>query len=381
MPANTSPLHPTWHGFVSDTKEALILFEATLQGTLGRVTRRPHDRERASLIRSGAIFIYEEGASGIKRWTDGVPWSPSRILNNFLIYRELDKPFPPGEKKRAKPKPKADPFDAPVKPETSESMLSSPATPQSATTASPIRTDPQQTSADRDSTRSLVGSLTDSYSFKDDGLVKKTMSVNVNGTNFHLVSYYNPEDVKSGSLPKPMDTDLRYTQIRPALIHGQNFRAPLDDTDDAVPPSPFAPQQGSHYIGTHPAYMAGSAAYVQQPMQHAGYAQGAPYQMPHHHSHHHPPPPQPPPHPHQQHPQQQRHHDAYAAQRQGVAYTAAPQQQAVYAPMQQVPHMQQMRPEYGHYAQYSDPRGYTGQDPYHPHPNPHVPHGWPGSQG
>ncbi|CAO3597762.1 unnamed protein product [Absidia cylindrospora] len=27
---------------------------------------------------------------GIKRWTDGLVWSPSRIFGNFLIYRELD---------------------------------------------------------------------------------------------------------------------------------------------------------------------------------------------------------------------------------------------------------------------------------------------------
>jgi hypothetical protein len=50
----------------------------------------------------GNVFIYEENASGIKRWTDGVTWSPSRIMGNFLVYRELSEPFPAGEKKKAK---------------------------------------------------------------------------------------------------------------------------------------------------------------------------------------------------------------------------------------------------------------------------------------
>ena len=95
------PLVPTFHGFVQNSMDGLILFEACLSGKLHHVPRRPHDRERSQLIKSGNIFIYEENASGIKRWTDGVAWSPSRILGNFLIYRELDKPFPPGEKKRA----------------------------------------------------------------------------------------------------------------------------------------------------------------------------------------------------------------------------------------------------------------------------------------
>lgn len=52
------------------------------------------------MIQSGNTFIYEEKTTGIKRWTDGVIWSPSRILGNFLVYRELDKPFLSGEKRK-----------------------------------------------------------------------------------------------------------------------------------------------------------------------------------------------------------------------------------------------------------------------------------------
>jgi hypothetical protein len=92
---------PTFTGFVQNSMDGLILFEACLSGKLDCVPRRPHDRERSQLVKSGNIFIYEENKSGIKRWTDGVAWSPSRTLGNFMIYRELHKPFLPGEKKRA----------------------------------------------------------------------------------------------------------------------------------------------------------------------------------------------------------------------------------------------------------------------------------------
>jgi hypothetical protein len=79
-----------------------MVLEACLQGKLRHIGRRPHDRERTQIITSGNVFIYEENASGIKRWTDGVTWSPSRIMGNFLVYRELSSPFPAGEKKKAK---------------------------------------------------------------------------------------------------------------------------------------------------------------------------------------------------------------------------------------------------------------------------------------
>jgi hypothetical protein len=93
---------PTWTGFVHTTYDALIILEACLLGKLSHIPRRPHDRERPHIIVGGNVFIYEENASGIKRWTDGVTWSPSRIMGNFLVYRELSEPFPAGEKKKAK---------------------------------------------------------------------------------------------------------------------------------------------------------------------------------------------------------------------------------------------------------------------------------------
>jgi hypothetical protein len=78
----------TFHGMIESTSDAFRVFDLCRRGRLGRIRRRLHDKERR-LIRSGSVFCFDEAESGIKRWTDGRLWSPSRILGNFLIYREL----------------------------------------------------------------------------------------------------------------------------------------------------------------------------------------------------------------------------------------------------------------------------------------------------
>lgn len=46
------------------------------------------------------MFVYEALASGIKRWTDGLTWSPSRINDNFFVYRELNDTVQQGSRRR-----------------------------------------------------------------------------------------------------------------------------------------------------------------------------------------------------------------------------------------------------------------------------------------
>lgn len=231
MSSGSASLQPTYHGHVATTHDALALFEACLSGQLHHVPRRPHDRERSNLIRSGCVFIYEENASGIKRWTDGVPWSPSRILGNFLVYRELLKPFPPGEKKRATKRTKrtSKPGEPYPRPQLEDGSTYSPTSPTPPSGFKPGE------SFDRETERSLIGSLVDSYGFKEGGLVKKTMSVNVNGVHHHLVSYYKVEDVLNGVLEAPsQNSTLRYIKARHELTSRQNFRAPLDELEEGL---------------------------------------------------------------------------------------------------------------------------------------------------
>lgn len=196
---------------VMSTIDALKIIEACLTGVLMHTARRPHDREREHLIRSGNVFVYEESSSGIKRWTDGQNWSPSRILGNYLIYRELDKNFPPGDKKRAI-KRKRD-----GKPELQNGHSSTPGAP---------------TSLNDERERALLGSLIDSYPFKEGGLIKKTISIKWNNVMHHLVSYYSLEDARNHRLPFPNDDPkLMHLRPRPELIQLQDFRVPVEQED------------------------------------------------------------------------------------------------------------------------------------------------------
>jgi len=79
----------------------------------------------------------------------------------------------------------------------------------------------------------LVGSLTDSYQFKEQGLIKKTMSVKLSETVvYHLVSYYKMEDCVGNTLKRvPTDLKLRALDITPRaeLFTCQTWRAPIDE--------------------------------------------------------------------------------------------------------------------------------------------------------
>ncbi|ORX62880.1 hypothetical protein DM01DRAFT_1297754 [Hesseltinella vesiculosa] len=190
----------SFHGFIETTQDVLLIFEGCRRGLLPRICRRLQERERKT-IRSGSVFVFDQRESGIKRWTDGRVWSPSRILGNFLIYRELDK-RDPGEKKTALLTPMED------------RRLSY----SSIDTAGPV---------DRNRERQLVGSLSDTYKFRPDGLIKKTMSIVVNGVSQHLISYYDPRDVLENKLRTPSSVpELASLEISPELLVKQNFRIP-----------------------------------------------------------------------------------------------------------------------------------------------------------
>lgn len=256
MSGTSGPLVPTFHGFIQNSMDGLILFEACLSGKLHHVPRRPHDRERTNLIQSGSIFIYEENASGIKRWTDGVAWSPSRILGNFLIYRELDKPFPPGEKKRAMKRKRSsqtsESFNQRVSEEANEpdEALMPPTPPSPKPEPAPLSAaEAHLLENDKEMERQLIGSLVDSYGFRHEGLVKKTMSISVNGVSHHLVSYYKIDDVKQRLLHRPLsDPRLTNITVRPELYLKQNFRSPVEETEHyAVDPNNMHAHPGVLY--------------------------------------------------------------------------------------------------------------------------------------
>ena len=72
-------------GWIKTTRDALLVLQATRVGIVPRVTRRFHELEKRSIIQSGAVFVFTEEESGIKRWTDPYLWSASRMQGSFLV--------------------------------------------------------------------------------------------------------------------------------------------------------------------------------------------------------------------------------------------------------------------------------------------------------
>ncbi|KAH7886765.1 Gti1/Pac2 family-domain-containing protein [Phlebopus sp. FC_14] len=212
---STTWTEPPWSGWIETTGDALLILEAARRGLIPRVTRRLVDSER-KMITSGSVFVFDEDESGIKRWTDGFFWSPSRILGNFLLYRETDKR---GAGHRG------------VRSDPADNMNE-----QSQYNVDGVRVDSQSLSrpkgetslgVDRHRERVLVGSLTNSYKFKSDGLMKKTFSLTIGGVSQHLISYYKIEDVEQGRLRSPSSLpELASLDISPEYLDKTHFRNP-----------------------------------------------------------------------------------------------------------------------------------------------------------
>ena len=83
--ANAQP----YFGVVENTVQALRLVYAVRLGTVPSIIRRLNDAERKEKIISGAVFVFCVEESGMKRWTDGRNWSPSRIDGNFLVSSKI----------------------------------------------------------------------------------------------------------------------------------------------------------------------------------------------------------------------------------------------------------------------------------------------------
>ncbi|GAA5804604.1 Gti1/Pac2 family-domain-containing protein [Helicostylum pulchrum] len=160
-------------GYIKTPQDALLIFEACRRGTLNRVQRRLTTKERMD-IKSGSVFAWDEREAGMRRWTDGRTWSPSRVLGSFLTYRELD------TKRR-----------------------------------------PRRPSV------MLPGVKQVAFSYKHNGLIKQSFSIcTASNQKIHLISYYAKSDVMSGRLQRPInDTMLNTIEIPKGLYPELN---PLD---------------------------------------------------------------------------------------------------------------------------------------------------------
>lgn len=72
-------------GFLKTREDSMILVHALRLKILKHNTKRLSIDERSN-IKPGDIFCYVKGSDELRRWTDGLPWSGSRISGHFLVY-------------------------------------------------------------------------------------------------------------------------------------------------------------------------------------------------------------------------------------------------------------------------------------------------------
>ncbi|KAJ3247311.1 hypothetical protein HDU78_004560 [Chytriomyces hyalinus] len=79
----------TYIGFIATLEDALLVVEATINGSLPHFIGTAGD---LNLIpcRSGTVIVVAEASAKVRRWKDGVPWSPSRAFGPFLLYRQIE---------------------------------------------------------------------------------------------------------------------------------------------------------------------------------------------------------------------------------------------------------------------------------------------------
>ncbi|KAG5724314.1 hypothetical protein E4T56_gene16065 [Termitomyces sp. T112] len=201
----SNPDVPPFTGYVETTLHALRLIHAARQGVIPRITRRLNDAERRTMIKPGAVFVFSVEESGIKRWTDGLLWSPSRIVGNFLVYREInERTSSRGSNKKSYPL-------------------------DSSRGISGRRGSPDHSLVAFGSSSRLAQShgSSDPGAFKINGLIKKTITVTIEGSDLHLISYYTSEDIRSGRLKRPTSRpDIMALPMPPHIFRLTNFRVP-----------------------------------------------------------------------------------------------------------------------------------------------------------
>ncbi|KAJ1759421.1 Gluconate transport-inducing protein [Coemansia sp. RSA 353] len=182
----------TYYGFVSTSEDALALFEACRLGYKQRVPRRLSDAER-SAIRSGSVFVWEESESGMKRWTDGRSWSPSRVQGCFLTYHEWE------GRRRAQRHPSFHTMPGFSMPMSVHGM----AVPMGIARYGHFIGGPTK-----------AGSTQVQYGFpKENGMLKKALSIRTtDGKRLHIIAYYSKEDHAQRRLLTPT-TDSNFPKL------------------------------------------------------------------------------------------------------------------------------------------------------------------------
>ncbi|KAK6089964.1 hypothetical protein P3W45_001010 [Vairimorpha bombi] len=154
-------------GYIQNYEDAILMVHATRLGYVTPITQRLRAEERESL-RSGDIFVFIETDSGIKRWTDGKIWSPSKINGQFLLYKEVPRHL-------------------------SKSAI-------------------KKTSVQKNLTKEQVAKLHKEIREDDKlGFHKKTISIVHDSKTYHIIGYYRPIFSKEALINIPFFNQIDYS--------------------------------------------------------------------------------------------------------------------------------------------------------------------------
>jgi hypothetical protein len=227
-----SAVQPSYHGIIVSAKDGMVLLEACLRGDISQVSRRPIKEERPQVPQRGNIFIYEQKATGILRWYDGMTWTRDNKDESCLVYQRI---MFTRQKRVVEFKPSLTSKEAT---RSSQDRISEATDTKSNDELLPANSDAArhdklpQPKADLE--KSAVGLLMDDGDFVEDRLIKKTMCFKIGPKTHRLVSYYNAGDeLGKGKLQIPSkDPKLSTLRIRREIVE-QIYEIPVgDDSQD-----------------------------------------------------------------------------------------------------------------------------------------------------
>ncbi|KAJ3262841.1 hypothetical protein HDU77_011702 [Chytriomyces hyalinus] len=177
--------------------DALLVIEGCLRSNLRLFTGSAADMARIP-IQSGTVIVIPENSAFVKRWRDGIHWSPSRAFGPFLLYRQVE-PTDTNESPPAGPK---------YAPKRVQSNVAALEPTFSARTLKP-------------NTR-LV----------ENGLTKRTITLKgSDGQKHRVVSYYCPDDVVEMSrLEAELKAGGASSRLRQSFPPDEVFQRPMGDS-------------------------------------------------------------------------------------------------------------------------------------------------------
>ncbi|KAI8821213.1 Gti1/Pac2 family-domain-containing protein [Chytriomyces cf. hyalinus JEL632] len=79
----------SFFGFIENPMDALLVIEGCIRSNLRLFTGSAADMARTP-IQSGTVIVIPANCAFVKRWRDGIHWSPSRSFGPFLLYRQVE---------------------------------------------------------------------------------------------------------------------------------------------------------------------------------------------------------------------------------------------------------------------------------------------------